>query len=70
MDLMFRVDECGAIFSFSYDNGAFMRVYGCNAKSCLHDGHGNSCLTSKGLAKPGSYETVCSQKVFDGQVKT
>jgi viroplasmin and RNaseH domain-containing protein len=68
--MMFGMEECRAIFSFSSDNGAFMRVCGCNANSCQRDGHKISRLTSEGLAKPGSYETVRSRKFVDGKVET
>jgi hypothetical protein len=68
--MMFGVEECGAIFSLASDNGAFMRVCGCNVKSCVRDGHRTARLTSEGTAKPGSYETVRSRKFVDGKVET
>jgi viroplasmin and RNaseH domain-containing protein len=68
--MMFGEDECGAIFSLSSDNGAFMRVCGCNINSCLRDGHRTARLTSEGTGKPGSYETVRSRKFVDGKVET
>jgi hypothetical protein len=47
-----------------------MRVYGCNVKSCVHDGHRTACLNSEGTAKPGSYKTVRSQTFVDRKVET
>jgi hypothetical protein len=56
--MLFGKEEYGAIFCLASDKGAFVRVCACKATDCNQDGHKTIWLTSEGIGKAGSYETV------------